>query len=201
MEQIVEVARTPARGPRFPRLHPPEDDPRRRSRAGAAGRALRRPRVDQRRAADRRAGSTALAPEKDAAQIEGAMGDMKASIADAGDAAKRFKSAPRFAPAGQSTQMIVGADARERRATSSARRARSTTASACGASIIRPSARSPTPARVLPLQAAAADARAPALPGRLADALLRLRAERGAERGRRRTACCRSTSIPSSPGR
>jgi predicted DNA-binding helix-hairpin-helix protein len=38
------------------------------------------------------------------------MRDMKASIADAGDAAKRFKSAPRFAPAGQSTQMIVGAD-------------------------------------------------------------------------------------------
>ncbi|MCZ3245576.1 radical SAM protein, partial [Acinetobacter baumannii] len=28
-----------------------------------------------------------------------------------GDARKRYKSAPRFAPAGQSTQMIVGADA------------------------------------------------------------------------------------------
>jgi putative DNA modification/repair radical SAM protein len=52
-----------------------------------------------------------LAPEKDAAQIEGAMRDMKASIVDAGDASKRFKSAPKFAPAGQSTQMIVGADA------------------------------------------------------------------------------------------
>jgi predicted DNA-binding helix-hairpin-helix protein len=38
------------------------------------------------------------------------MRDMHASIADAGDAAKRFKSAPTFAPAGQSTQMIVGAD-------------------------------------------------------------------------------------------
>ena len=56
-------------------------------------------------------GLTALAPEKDAGQIEGAMADMKASIADAGDASKRFKSAPKFAPAGQSTQMIVGADA------------------------------------------------------------------------------------------
>jgi putative DNA modification/repair radical SAM protein len=55
-------------------------------------------------------GLTVLAPEKDALQIEGAMRDMKASIAEAGDAAKRFKSAPRFAPAGQSTQMIVGAD-------------------------------------------------------------------------------------------
>jgi predicted DNA-binding helix-hairpin-helix protein len=53
---------------------------------------------------------TRLAPEKDATQIEGAMRDMKVSIADAGDAAKRFKSAPPFAPAGQSTQMIVGAD-------------------------------------------------------------------------------------------
>jgi putative DNA modification/repair radical SAM protein len=55
-------------------------------------------------------GLTRLAPEKDAAQIAGAMRDMKASIADADDAAKRFRSAPKFAPAGQSTQMIVGAD-------------------------------------------------------------------------------------------
>ena len=56
-------------------------------------------------------GLAALAPEKDAGQIEGAMRDMKSSIAAADDAAKRFRSAPRFAPAGQSTQMIVGADA------------------------------------------------------------------------------------------
>jgi putative DNA modification/repair radical SAM protein len=55
-------------------------------------------------------GLSELAPEKNAAQIEGAMRDMKASIVDAGDAARRFNSAPRFAPAGQSTQMIVGAD-------------------------------------------------------------------------------------------
>jgi putative DNA modification/repair radical SAM protein len=55
-------------------------------------------------------GLNSLAPEKDSSQIEGAMRDMKASIADAGDASKRFKSAPKFAPAGQSTQMIVGAD-------------------------------------------------------------------------------------------
>src|SRR5215218_3423497 len=52
-----------------------------------------------------------LAPEKSAPQIERAMGSMKAGIAEASDAAGRFKSAPRFAPAGQSTQMIVGADA------------------------------------------------------------------------------------------
>jgi putative DNA modification/repair radical SAM protein len=56
-------------------------------------------------------GLTRLAPEKDARQIEGAMADMGASIADAGEAARKFKSAPKFAPAGQSTQMIVGADA------------------------------------------------------------------------------------------
>jgi len=55
-------------------------------------------------------GLTNLAPEKDAAQIEGAMRDMKLSIVDAGDARKKYKTAPRFAPAGQSTQMIVGAD-------------------------------------------------------------------------------------------
>ena len=52
-----------------------------------------------------------LAPEKDAGRIEGAMGEAKAAIVDAKDATKKYKSAPKFAPAGQSTQMIVGADA------------------------------------------------------------------------------------------
>ena len=52
-----------------------------------------------------------LAPEKDAGRIEGAMGAMKGAIAEARDSSSRFKSAPAFAPAGQSTQMIVGADA------------------------------------------------------------------------------------------
>jgi putative DNA modification/repair radical SAM protein len=56
-------------------------------------------------------GLQALAPEKSAARIEGAMATMKAAIVEGDDASKRFKSAPRFAPAGQSTQMIVGADA------------------------------------------------------------------------------------------
>jgi len=56
------------------------------------------------------AGLTRLAPEKSAARIEGAMRGMKASIEDGTDARKRYKSAPKFAPAGQSTQMIVGAD-------------------------------------------------------------------------------------------
>lgn len=51
-----------------------------------------------------------LAPEKDGARIEGAMKGMKVAIAEGQDAKKRFKSAPIYAPAGQSTQMIVGAD-------------------------------------------------------------------------------------------
>jgi len=61
-------------------------------------------------------GLTRLAPEKDATRIEGTMGDMKAAIAETRDAKKRFKSAPSFAPAGQSTQMIVGADGADDRA-------------------------------------------------------------------------------------
>jgi len=52
-----------------------------------------------------------LAPEKSVERIEEAMGEMKASIIDARDAQKKYRSAPRYAPAGQSTQMIVGADA------------------------------------------------------------------------------------------
>ena len=56
-------------------------------------------------------GLSRLAPDKDARQIEGAMGKVKADLVEAKDARKRFRHAPRFAPAGQSTQMIVGADA------------------------------------------------------------------------------------------
>ena len=56
-------------------------------------------------------GLTRLAPDKDARQIEGAMGGMKSAIVQAKVERKTFKHAPRFAPAGQSTQMIIGADA------------------------------------------------------------------------------------------
>jgi putative DNA modification/repair radical SAM protein len=55
-------------------------------------------------------GLTRLAPDKNARQIEGAMGRTKERIIEAKDERKRFRHAPRFAPAGQSTQMIVGAD-------------------------------------------------------------------------------------------
>ena len=56
-------------------------------------------------------GLTRLAPDKDARQIESAMAKTKSDIVETKDAKKRFRHAPRFAPAGQSTQMIVGADA------------------------------------------------------------------------------------------
>ena len=51
-----------------------------------------------------------LAPEKDAGGIKKAMGAVRRSEEAGKDAARRA-SAPRFAPAGQSTQLIVGADA------------------------------------------------------------------------------------------
>ncbi|MEM6907533.1 MAG: putative DNA modification/repair radical SAM protein [Pseudomonadota bacterium] len=57
-----------------------------------------------------RKGLTRLAPDKDEQQIEGAIAKTKARIIEAKDERKRFRHAPRFAPAGQSTQMIVGAD-------------------------------------------------------------------------------------------
>jgi putative DNA modification/repair radical SAM protein len=56
------------------------------------------------------AGLKRLAPEKDEKRIEGAMLETRASIDDNRDARAHFRSAPSFAPAGQSTQMIVGAD-------------------------------------------------------------------------------------------
>lgn len=62
------------------------------------------------------AGLTKLAPEKSATRIEGAMGGMRAAIVDTKDARQKYKSAPKFAPAGQSTQMIVGADAADDKA-------------------------------------------------------------------------------------
>lgn len=56
------------------------------------------------------AGLARLAPDKNAHRIDGAMGAMRNAIAEGRDAKKRFRHAPAYAPAGQSTQMIVGAD-------------------------------------------------------------------------------------------
>jgi len=109
MEQIVEVARSLREDHDFRGyIHLktiPDADPELVRQAGAHA-----DRVSINVELPTRTGLTKLAPEKDALRIEHAMSDMKLSIADAGDAAKRFKSSPKFAPAGQSTQMIVGAD-------------------------------------------------------------------------------------------
>jgi predicted DNA-binding helix-hairpin-helix protein len=125
-----------------------------------------------------------LAPEKDGARIEGAMKGMKLAIDEGQDAGKRFKSAPSFAPAGQSTQMIVGADS----ANDS-----EIVAKASGLydrfklRRVYYSAFSPIPRRErrASAPAAAADARAPALPVGLADAFLRLQAGRSGAGDRR----------------
>ncbi len=73
-------------------------------------------------------GLASLAPEKDGAAIRRSMARLRIHIDEAKDAARpalpksqaavapRRASAPRFAPAGQSTQMIVGADAADDRA-------------------------------------------------------------------------------------
>ncbi|WP_285017836.1 putative DNA modification/repair radical SAM protein [Novosphingobium sp. fls2-241-R2A-195] len=56
------------------------------------------------------AGLSRLAPDKNSKTIEGAMGRLSSAITEAHDARSRFRKAPIFAPAGQSTQMIIGAD-------------------------------------------------------------------------------------------
>lgn len=55
-------------------------------------------------------GLARLAPDKNGMAIEGAMGKLSGAIVEAQDAQRRFSKAPQFAPAGQSTQMIIGAD-------------------------------------------------------------------------------------------
>jgi putative DNA modification/repair radical SAM protein len=110
MEQMVEVARTLREDHHFRGyIHLktiPDADPALVHQAG-----LYADRLSINVELPTQAGLTRLAPEKDGARIEGAMRDLKTSIVDTKDAKKRFKSAPTFAPAGQSTQMIVGADA------------------------------------------------------------------------------------------
>jgi putative DNA modification/repair radical SAM protein len=110
MEQIVEVARSLREDHDFRGyIHLktiPDADPELIYRAG-----IHADRVSINVELPTRAGLERLAPEKDAGRIEGAMAGVKRDIVDAGDATKRYKSAPRYAPAGQSTQMIVGADA------------------------------------------------------------------------------------------
>ncbi|MGF7151686.1 putative DNA modification/repair radical SAM protein [Sphingomonas zeicaulis] len=110
MEQIVEVARSLREDHDFRGyIHLktiPDADPELIHQAG-----LHADRISINVELPTTGGLKRLAPEKSAARIDGAMAGMKRAITDAGDASRRYKSAPRFAPAGQSTQMIVGADA------------------------------------------------------------------------------------------
>ena len=110
MEQIVEVARSLREDHQFRGyIHLktiPDADPELVRLAG-----LHADRVSINVELPTDGGLKRLAPEKDGERIEGAMRDMKRAIIDTGDARQRYRSAPRFAPAGQSTQMIVGADA------------------------------------------------------------------------------------------
>jgi putative DNA modification/repair radical SAM protein len=110
MEQLVEVARSLREDHDFRGyIHLktiPDADPELVRQAG-----LHADRLSINVELPTRGGLEQLAPENDGARIESAMGEMKTAIAEGADASRRFKSAPRFAPAGQSTQMIVGADA------------------------------------------------------------------------------------------
>ncbi|HEX8578574.1 MAG TPA: putative DNA modification/repair radical SAM protein [Allosphingosinicella sp.] len=110
MEQIVEVARSLREDHQFRGyIHLktiPDADPELVRQAG-----LYADRISINVELPTVGGLKRLAPEKDGARIESAMGDMKGAIEEGADSKKRFKSAPSFAPAGQSTQMIVGADA------------------------------------------------------------------------------------------
>ncbi|WP_205479184.1 putative DNA modification/repair radical SAM protein [Sphingomonas arenae] len=110
MEQLVEVARSLREDHDFRGyIHLktiPDADPELVRQAG-----LHADRVSINVELPTEPGLARLAPEKSAPQIEGAMRDMKGAIEDTKDARSKYKSAPKFAPAGQSTQMIVGADA------------------------------------------------------------------------------------------
>ncbi|MFC7536477.1 putative DNA modification/repair radical SAM protein [Sphingomonas sp. GCM10030256] len=110
MEQLVEVARSLREDHDFRGyIHLktiPDADPELVRQAG-----LHADRVSINVELPTEPGLQRLAPEKSAPRIEGAMRDMKGAIEDGKDARKKYKSAPLFAPGGQSTQMIVGADA------------------------------------------------------------------------------------------
>lgn len=109
MEQMIEVARSLREDHGFRGyIHLktiPEADPELIERAG-----LWADRVSINVELPTDAGLARLAPDKDSKQIEGAIARIGDAITEARDARKRFRHAPRFAPAGQSTQMIVGAD-------------------------------------------------------------------------------------------
>ena len=109
MEQMVEVARSLREDHDFRGyIHLktiPDADPELVRQAG-----LHADRVSINVELPTRAWLERLAPEKSVGQIEGAMKATKNDIEDGKDARRKYKSSPSFAPAGQSTQMIIGAD-------------------------------------------------------------------------------------------
>ena len=115
MEQMVEVARSLREDHHFRGyIHLktiPDADPALMQQAG-----LHADRLSINVELPTESGLKRLAPEKDGVRIEGAMGRIKAEMEDNGDARRKYRHAPKFAPAGQSTQMIVGADAADDRA-------------------------------------------------------------------------------------
>ena len=120
------------------------------------------------------AGVKALAPEKDAAGIRRAMAGVRRRREGNRERSHTGRRPPRFAPAGQSTQMIVGADA----STDTTILGNATRLySSYGLKRVYYSAFSPIPdSSVGPApRAPAPDARTPALSGGLAPAVLWLR--------------------------
>ncbi|WP_448244223.1 putative DNA modification/repair radical SAM protein [Pseudoxanthomonas mexicana] len=119
MEQLVEVARSLREDHRFAGyIHLktiPEASP---ELLAAAGRYADRLSINVELPTE--AGLKQLAPQKDAPGIRAAMGELHTRILAARpskqEAQPKRRRPPKFAPAGQSTQMIVGADAADDRA-------------------------------------------------------------------------------------
>ncbi len=113
MEQLVEVARSLREDHRFAGyIHLktiPDASP---ELLAAAGRHADRLSINVELPTER--GLAELAPEKTAGGIRAAMGELRWRIEEGREARKAVRlpasKPPRFAPAGQSTQMIVGAD-------------------------------------------------------------------------------------------
>ncbi len=133
--------------------------------------------------------------------IRGAMAGLRLRIDEAKEEKTRSRRAPQFAPAGQSTQMIVGADASSDvdilRTSLDALRQLQSQARLLFRVQSHPGRRRETAAGE-----AAADARAPALSGRLAVcASTAFPSTRSRKARAPPTVCCRSTWTPSSRGR
>ncbi|KIQ96984.1 putative DNA modification/repair radical SAM protein [Lysobacter sp. A03] len=113
MEQLVEVARSLREDHRFGGyIHLKTIPDAAPELLAAAGRYADRLSINVE--LPTQAGLDALAPEKNLGKIRGAMGEVRWRIEEGKAARKAVRRGsakpPRFAPAGQSTQMIIGAD-------------------------------------------------------------------------------------------